>query len=205
MPGKTQQDKKQTVPEGGGGELLDADVAELLGVLCEFARGDNFQSLSSKLREMNALRQERDNVRLAYHTNLATLSGMKEELEAKDVQHAKALDAYQKESDSAVAAKERAEADAETLQKSVAEKASQVKELEARFEKLILDNKAKEKRIHALEETERQRDVLRSDLATAKAELDTQAKDLQEASDGLALIRSFVVPLDTVRGDRDSM
>jgi hypothetical protein len=217
MPGKTPQQDGKGIPTGKGEDgSLDPDVLALHAILRTFALGDNFHALDGKVRENDRLRQRLDDLQITYSTNLRTLSGMNEELVEKDAQHAKALGAQQEKLDSATEAKKRAVADLAVVKKSLADKSSEVKDLEVRFQKLIRENKDKDTRIHALEEAEllrkqtaeeakRREEQLRGQLATATDKLREQGERLKQASDSWDLVRSFIMPLTTIRDKGDNM
>jgi chromosome segregation ATPase len=217
MPGKIPQQDGREIPTGKGeDDSPDPDVLALHAVLRAFALGDSFHALNSKVRENNRLRQRLDDLQITYSTNLRTLSEMNEKLVDKDTQHAKALSAQQEKLDSTIEAKKKSVADLAAMKKSLADKSSDAKDLDVRIQKLIRENKDKDTRIHALEEAERLRkqtaeeakhreDQLREQLAAATDELGAQGGRLKQASDGLDLIRSFVVPLTTIRDNGDSM
>lgn len=74
------------------------------------------------------------------------------ELIDKDIQYIKALSAQQDKLNSIIKVKKKAVIDLAAIKKSLANKSSNIKDLNIRIQKLIQENKDKDTYIHTLEE-----------------------------------------------------
>lgn len=204
MTGETKQATKK-VPAETGAQSTQGLVNELLALLRDYAGGDSFSLLRTKLKEVDALNEKNARLQTAYDEAIDQFAKREAKQAGEKEQHQKVLESSKKNVDDAAEANKRLKEELATQRAARADREAQVEEQEARIQKMIAHSKRQEVQIQTLKIAAGERDDLRGQLATMTKRNEATASKLAESQQTLDFVRTHAVHLTPIREDGEGV
>jgi chromosome segregation ATPase len=204
MAGETKQTTKKAQAEIGP-QSTDTLVDEFHAWFREYAGGDSFSLLRTKLKEVDALTEKNTRLQTAYDEAIDQFAKREAKQAGEKEQQQKVLENSKKNVDGAAEANKRLKEELAKQRAARADREAQVEEQEARIQGMIAQSKRQETEIERLRVMGNERDGLRKQLMAVTKQIEATGIELAEARQSLDFVRAHAVYLTPIQEDKEGV